>query len=189
VAAVRHDVHDGDLELTTARERTTRRTAGESGQGLTEFALVFPIIVLLIMGIFDLGRAVYAYNALSNAAREGARVGSVNQLDPVSSPIACNEDKPIEDPVNPDWWSKACAAATAISLGITPSSVTVSYSAPGDESNLVCNTANGQTLHVGCIVTVTVTYSWAAMTPVIGNLVGPIAMSSTSQIPIERVFP
>jgi Flp pilus assembly protein TadG len=175
--------------MTKRRERGAGTSKGQAGQGLTEFALVFPIIVLLIMGVFDMGRAVYAYNALTNAAREGARVGSVNQLDPGASHVGCNEDKPIEDPVNPDWWSKACAAATAISMGITPSNVTVSYAAPGDESNLICSTANGQTLHVGCIVTLTVTYNWSAMTPVIGNLMAPIAMSSTSQIPIERVFP
>jgi hypothetical protein len=44
------------------------------GQSLIEFALVLPLFVLLIVGIFDLGRAFFAFIAISNAAREGARV-------------------------------------------------------------------------------------------------------------------
>jgi hypothetical protein len=47
------------------------------GQALVEFSLVFPIFMLLVFGLIDLGRLVYANNALSEAAREGARWGSV----------------------------------------------------------------------------------------------------------------
>ena len=49
------------------------------GQGLIEFALVIPIFLLLLVALFDLGRAVFAYNTLTNAAREGARMAIVNQ--------------------------------------------------------------------------------------------------------------
>ena len=49
------------------------------GQGLVEFALVLPIFVLILVALFDLGRAVFAYNTLTNAAREGARHAIVNQ--------------------------------------------------------------------------------------------------------------
>jgi hypothetical protein len=64
------------------------------------------------------------------------------------------------------------------------SAVTVAYSTPVG-TTLSCS----PTLHVGCIASVTVTDSWTPITPVIGSLVGPIALSSTSKIPIERVFP
>jgi Flp pilus assembly protein TadG len=53
------------------------RTAHKKGQSLVEFALVLPILVLIIMGIFDLGWAVYMNNTIANAAREGARVGVI----------------------------------------------------------------------------------------------------------------
>ena len=43
------------------------------GQALVEFALVFPIIVLLLLAMFDAGRAVFIYNGRTNAAREGVR--------------------------------------------------------------------------------------------------------------------
>ena len=49
------------------------------GQALVEFALVFPIAILVLMAVFDVGRAVFVYNGLTNAAREGARLAAVNQ--------------------------------------------------------------------------------------------------------------
>jgi Flp pilus assembly protein TadG len=46
----------------------------QSGQSMVEFALILPIFVLFIVGIFELGRAFFSYIAITNAAREGARV-------------------------------------------------------------------------------------------------------------------
>lgn len=51
----------------------------QRGQSLVEFALVLPVLLIILMGIFDFGRAIFAYNAVSNAAREGMRVAIVNQ--------------------------------------------------------------------------------------------------------------
>ena len=59
-----------------------RRSHGRRGQALVEFALVLPIFILLLVAIFDLGRAAFAYNTLTNAAREGARMAIVNQYQP-----------------------------------------------------------------------------------------------------------
>ena len=42
-----------------------------------EFALVFPIFFLMVMGIIDGGRAIFAFNQVSGGAREVARVASV----------------------------------------------------------------------------------------------------------------
>jgi Flp pilus assembly protein TadG len=57
--------------------RASRRS--RRGQAIVEFALVVPIFILIVVGLFDVGRAVYAYNTAANAAREGARVAIVNQ--------------------------------------------------------------------------------------------------------------
>jgi Flp pilus assembly protein TadG len=46
---------------------------GRRGQTLTEFALVAPVFFVLVLGLVDMSRAVYYYNVISNAAREGAR--------------------------------------------------------------------------------------------------------------------
>jgi hypothetical protein len=49
------------------------------GQSLVEFALVLPILLILLLGVLDFGRAIFAYNSVSNGARSGARVAIVNQ--------------------------------------------------------------------------------------------------------------
>ena len=53
---------------------TTRpRSRGQESQALIEFALISPLLLLLIFGIIDIGRAVFYYDTLEHAAREGAR--------------------------------------------------------------------------------------------------------------------
>jgi Flp pilus assembly protein TadG len=49
------------------------------GQTLVEFALLLPILLLITFVVIDLGRAVYYYSAIHNAAREGVRWGIVNK--------------------------------------------------------------------------------------------------------------
>ena len=68
----------------TARFRSRRWNHGRGrersrGQALAEFSLVIPIFIFLVVGLFDIGRAVFSYNTLTNAAREGARIAIVNQ--------------------------------------------------------------------------------------------------------------
>ena len=48
----------------------------ESGSSLLEFALVLPVILLLLIGLIDLGRAAYFGVLTSNAARAGAQYGA-----------------------------------------------------------------------------------------------------------------
>lgn len=43
------------------------------GQSLTEFAVALPVLLLLVCGILDLGRAFYAAVTVTDAARDGAR--------------------------------------------------------------------------------------------------------------------
>jgi Flp pilus assembly protein TadG len=56
-----------------------RRRPDAKGQTLVEFALVVPIFVLVVLGLFDIGRAVFNYSTVANAARQAARVAVVNQ--------------------------------------------------------------------------------------------------------------
>jgi hypothetical protein len=146
-----------------------------------EFALVIPIIILLVVGFFEIGRAVFAFNTLANAARQGARVATVNQLADITE---CNEMWPIDDPYEPHWSIRGCAILAAKTLGITTANVAVSFAAPPG-TTLICS----PTLHVGCIASVTVTYNYSVATPFVNKLIGPMTMSQTSQMPVERVFP
>lgn len=48
----------------------------QRGASLVETALVMGILILLAIGVGDLGRAFHSYIVITNAAREGARYGS-----------------------------------------------------------------------------------------------------------------
>jgi Flp pilus assembly protein TadG len=161
--------------------RRRRRRTDARGQGLVEFALVIPIIVMLIAVFIEIGRAVYAYNTIANAARQAARVAVVNQLPDVTD---CDESRPIEDPYEPHWSVMGCALLAGKTIGLTPANVTVAYVTP-PSTTLSCS----PTLHIGCIASVTVTFNYDITTPFVSRFIGPIAMSQTSEMPVERVFP
>jgi Flp pilus assembly protein TadG len=52
---------------------TVRHLRGRKGQALAEFALILPVLFLLIAGIIEFGRAWNIKQAVTDAAREGAR--------------------------------------------------------------------------------------------------------------------
>ena len=56
-----------------------------SGQSMVEFAVLAPVFFLLLLGTIDLGRAIYIYNSISDAAREGTRAAI-----PFDSPLPTN---------------------------------------------------------------------------------------------------
>ncbi len=142
-----------------------------AGQSLVEFALVLPVLMLMMLGILDLGRAVYAYSTISNSAREAARLAIVDQTQGVNCAIQTVECE---------------AAEHAANLGIAPDDVEVAFRRP-DDPNDPSNTCNPR--EINCVAVVTVPYDYTAATPLIGNLVGTIEMSSTAMLPIERVSP
>jgi hypothetical protein len=66
------------------RSGTIGRSRISQGQSLVEFALILPMVLLLIMGTFDLGRVFYIKIVLESAAREGAYYLSYNTADPTN---------------------------------------------------------------------------------------------------------
>jgi Flp pilus assembly protein TadG len=56
--------------------RKSRRR--EQGQDIIELALVLPLVLVIVMGIVDLGRAFNTYMVIVNAAREAARTAAVD---------------------------------------------------------------------------------------------------------------
>jgi Flp pilus assembly protein TadG len=48
---------------------------GERGNAVIELALTLPLLLLVVLGIFDFGLMFQRYEVVTNAAREGARVG------------------------------------------------------------------------------------------------------------------
>ncbi len=152
-----------------------KRQAGDwrgRGQALVEFALVLPIIVLLVLGLLDLGRAVFSYNTLSQAARQATRTAMVDQdVDRV----------------------KAVAVATAVTLGLNSSNVSVCYKT-SETTQRNCNSpatdnCPSPSRVIGCLAIVTTSLSYVPMTPVISVFWSRIALTSTSVEPIEYVCP
>ena len=131
------------------------------GQGLVEFALVFPIAMLVLIAIFDVGRLVFAYNDITNAARSGARTAIVDQTPGDASTSTINQ---------------------ATSLGLTNANVDIQYLKPDLSGS--CSP-----LQLGCVAQVTVHYAWSAITPIVGNILGPITVTAESRMPIERTYP
>ena len=129
---------------------------------MVEFALVLPLFLILIFGLVDLGRAVYANNTLSNAARTGARLGIVNQ--DVAS-------------------IQQAASHQAVALAVAESDVTVDFRNPDDTGPCPASPPP-----IGCVVVVAISYQFNAAVPVIGQIVGSIHMSSSSSMRIEREY-
>jgi len=148
-----HFVHDGDVLM---------HHDGQRGQSLVEMALLLPVFVLIMMALFDFGRAIYAYNTVSNAARDGARLAIVDQRTSGPTYLAAIE-----------------AANQATGLGLDPNDtneVLVQFPDP----LLNCSDPG-----IGCPVSVTVRYSFAPITPIVGSILGPFEVSSTTELPIE----
>jgi Flp pilus assembly protein TadG len=172
-----HVVDDGDAVTRQARRRS-------EGQSLVEFAFVFPLITLLAFGFLDIGRAVFQWNTLTSAARQAARVAVVNQIDPAAAPWNCLANKPVENASSPNWTFRGCAITAGQSIGVKAADISISYAAPPGVT-LEC----GSVKNVGCIATITITSQYVPITPVAGTLIGPMTMTATSEMPIERTFP
>jgi Flp pilus assembly pilin Flp len=74
------------------RARTLVRD--EEGTAIVEFALVMPILALIIFGIIDFGRAFYTVNNIISAVREGARYGAI-----LATPMSTTGQREIRDRV------------------------------------------------------------------------------------------
>lgn len=68
------------------------------GQGMVEFALILPLLLLLIFVIIELGRLFFAWMAIENAARFGARYAVTGEFDDSFCPFGVCSD-PTEEQV------------------------------------------------------------------------------------------
>jgi hypothetical protein len=71
------------IGMTIVDGRRGRRQPGERGAALVEFALILPILILLIFGIIEFGRGYHTKTTLAHAAREGVRVAALDSGNPV----------------------------------------------------------------------------------------------------------
>jgi Flp pilus assembly protein TadG len=132
----------------------------ESGQALVEFALVLPLLMLIVVGIIDFGFAFNQWNTAQNAAREGARIAAVS---------------------NSEATIKNRAKVTGGTIGLLPTDVTISCNRPsvgntfydctqnlegtGSCTNGPCPTPGTWAEIEGDIVQVNVNHAYKFLTP------------------------
>ena len=86
------------------KHRTRQADLAERGAVAVEFALVLPVLVILLFGILDFGRLLNAQETLTQAAREGARLAALN---------------------DPQTCTRTAAAATGLGLSCPSSAVQI----------------------------------------------------------------
>ncbi len=68
-------------DQTSKKRKLKKLLRQEKGQALVEFALVLPILLILVLGIVVFGQIFFSYQLIQNAARDGARYGTVGSTD------------------------------------------------------------------------------------------------------------
>ena len=145
------------------KRRVLRR--GERGQGLLEFALAGLGLFMLILGTIDVGRAVWNYNTLAQATREGTRyaiVHGVHSSDP-SGPGSSYYTPPNQD-------TKVTERVQTFAKGLDPALLTVEAEWP-DGTN-----------EVNQRIRVTSRYTYEPMFDFLGIASFDITSSSTMSI-------
>ncbi|MGE5138667.1 MAG: TadE/TadG family type IV pilus assembly protein [Rudaea sp.] len=137
--------------------RSKQPSRRERGVALVEFAFTFPIVLLLVMGAFDLGWAVYAKNSVSLAAREGAR----------RAIITGNSDDIV----------RAAAKNASQGLALTDADIVITPSQNGSAPYRQPRTS----------VTVVVRYAYHPITPVIAPFIpgGSLMIGSSATMIVE----
>lgn len=132
-----------------------------------EVALVLPIFLLMFVALFDLGRAVFAYNTLSNASREGVRLAIVNQDQ--ASIIA-----------------RAKSQTTIVELD--DPSVSVTFYQMNDDGT---KGGNCSPVAVGCVAEVTFQATYRPITPMIADMLfrNGVTFTASSTLVVEYSCP
>lgn len=149
----------------------TKRRNSLLGQSLVEFAILLPLLLLIMIFLFDLGRAVYYYSVIHNAAREGARYGIIINTDGVG--CSTPDEEGIEDAIHD----------RAIGLNIAALSVSSSCVNIYDENDFLISSK----------IRVDVTYEFEPVTPLVGMFLSDvdgdglkeIVLHSTSTMNVE----
>src|SRR5215469_8175713 len=148
-----------------AKQARSGGANSDRGAAAVEFALLLPLLVLLIFGMIDFGRAINAQITITQAAREGARV------------LALPGGTTVGSSGQPAYVDRAVAAG--IGLGLGASNVT---DLPDTSATPLtgCPAGSGST---GDDAVVKVTYTFRFITPV-GSIFGP-----TKTLTAEGVMP
>lgn len=108
---------------------------GREGQGLVEFALTLPVLLLFVLGLIDVGRILFAYADSSNSLREALRYAEIiGYLDTTYRPY-------LDCPKMTD--------EAADGYFITSDNVTISYEKASNGTTYTCSTVSDSVLSNG----------------------------------------
>lgn len=145
----------------------SRQTRAERGASLVEFAIIAPLLLILLFGIIDTSRAIFAYTTVWSAAREGARAATT-----VESYFDCAA---IADAVR----------AKVVTVPTSDLTITVEYTDPGGTVVADCETADATypdpsaaVVLSGSFVTVEVEADFNAIAPLVDIFLDGLALDS-----------
>lgn len=142
-----------------------RRQRTQRGAAALEFALIVPILISLVFGIADFGWAINRDTLVNNAAREGAREGSLN---PDATAIATTVRQSLSD---------------VEAIGTSPSRITVTVTCRKPDESACTSFATDAVSGGTVIVTVALNHSW--ITPVGSTFGDGIILRKTVEMRIE----
>jgi Flp pilus assembly protein TadG len=155
-----------------------------SGQALVETVLLLPLLTLLAFGMLDFARVYYFTANLNNAAREGARHAVLNIYTGPGNP-SCSASPYTTCPVQTDTAVRSAVTNELSGTGIGP--VTVQICPPRLTADPTCpastetRIADYNSAVTNYSVTVSVSYSFQLLTPLMGSLLGnPLTFTTTS---------
>lgn len=153
----------------------------ESGQSLVEYAFILVPFLLLVLGLFDFGRGVFASHMVATASREAARKGIV--WPPPASEMAPPSGTNLAGALTAADRLCFYARATAMLPDVTRPAVNQPQC--GDVGGRL--TVQAYPDINGGIVRVDVTYDFSLLLPFFGLLTpDPIAISSSSTMYVEQ---
>jgi Flp pilus assembly protein TadG len=68
------------------------KARGDNGQTLAEFAIILPVLFLIIFGLVDMARAMQSYVTIQEAARDGARYAVTGRIDCTGPAVQSREN-------------------------------------------------------------------------------------------------
>jgi Flp pilus assembly protein TadG len=151
------------------------RRQRDRGANLVEFALIMPLLFLLLFGVIEFARLIYGYSTVWNGAREGARYATTvgdTDSDGVPNYLDCDA---IE----------AAAISKVAGVDLTTGDITVKYfDADGTEiANCdadAASLASGSTIvDSGFTIEVEASGTFDAVVPLLSSLLNDVDVSST----------
>ncbi len=91
----------------------------DAGQELVEYALILPLLLLLLLGIMEFSRVMMTYNTLSNAAREGARAAVVPMSDSAVPNTVRTAVERVTSHLNPEPAVAVTLNSTTVTVQVT----------------------------------------------------------------------